>query len=94
MHTMVVTMKIDPSRRGDVDRHLREDVAPWARRQPGFVNGQWVRLAQGGRGLGLVVFESEEHATAAAQGPGSQPWVEGRAWNTESVEVFEQVASA
>jgi hypothetical protein len=40
------------------------------------------------------VFDSQEHADAAAAGPRQAPRVEGRAWNTDSVEVFEQVADA
>lgn len=94
MNATVVTMKIDASRSEDVDRHLREDVVPFAKRQPGFVSGQWLRLADGDRGIGVMVFESEEQANAAARGPGSQPWVEGRPWNIESVAVFELVVQA
>jgi len=94
VNTMVVTMKVDPDRGEEVDRHLRDDVTAWAKRQPGFVTGQWLRLSGGDHGLGVVVFDTEEHATAAAQGPRSQPWVEGRAWNTESVSVLTQIATA
>jgi len=94
MNTLVVTLKLDASRAEEIDRHLREDVASWAKRQPGFVSGQWLRLLGGDRGMGVVVFESEEQANAAAQGPRSQGPVEGRAWNTESVAVYELVAQA
>jgi len=94
MNAVVVTMEIDPSRYDEVDRHLREDVVSWARRQPGFVSGQWLRLDGGDRAMGLVMFESAAQAAAAAEGPRSQPTVEGRAWNTQSVSVFEVVAEA
>ena len=94
MNTMVVTMRLDASRSEEVDRHLREDVVSWAKSQPGFVSGQWIRLSGGDQGMGVVVFESEEQANDAARGPRSQPWVEGRPWNTESVAVFELVARA
>jgi hypothetical protein len=94
MHTMLVSMTLDPARSDDVDRHFREDVAPWATRQPGFVTGQWLRLSGGAQGFGIVVFDSQEHADAAAVGPRSAPRVDGRAWNTDSVVVFDQVISA
>ncbi|HEY3922976.1 MAG TPA: hypothetical protein VGL75_00270 [Acidothermaceae bacterium] len=92
MNTMLVTMTLDPARSDEVERHFRDDVAPWATRQPGFVSGQW--LSGGVQGFGIVVFDSQEHADAAAVGPRSAPSVEGRAWNTDSVVVFDQVAKA
>jgi hypothetical protein len=94
MNTMVVTMTLDAARSDEVDRHFREDVAPWASRQAGFVSGQWLRLPGGVQGFGIVVFDSQEHADAAAQGPRQAPRIEGRAWNTDRVEVFDQVADA
>jgi Antibiotic biosynthesis monooxygenase. len=50
MHTMVVRMSIDPERADEAARHLREDVVAWARQQPGFVNGQWLRSPDGSEG--------------------------------------------
>lgn len=94
MHTMVVQMSIDPSRAEVVARHLREDIVSWARQQPGFVSGQWL-LDQGNKqGMGVVVFSSEDAATAAARGPRSFPRDDARAWNVEDVTVYEQVTSA
>ncbi len=94
MHTMVVQMSIDPRRVDEVARHLREDIAGWARRQPGFVNGQWLRSADGSEGMGVVVFASEEAATSATHGPRGLPRDGERAWNIESVTVYEQLTSA
>jgi len=92
--TMVVLMTVDSSRADEVDRHFRDDVRPWAQRQPGFVSAQWLRLVDGDRGIGLVTFDTEGHAQEAAQGPRLQPRVEGRAWNTDSVDVFGVVTQA
>lgn len=94
MHTLLVEMSIDPSRVEAVETHFRQDIVPWARRQPGFVTGQWLRTPDGRRGLGVVVFASEEAAKAAAAGPRNYQRDDGRAWNIESVTVLEQVASA
>ncbi len=94
MHTMVVRMTVDPSRAEEVASHLRTDIVGWARQQPGFVSGQWLRSADGDDGLGVVIFDSEGAATAAAQGPRGFPRNEARAWNIEAVTVYEQIASA
>jgi hypothetical protein len=94
MHTMVVQMSTDPSRPEEVARHLCEDVVGFARRQPGFVSGQWVLSADRSAGMGIVVFASEEAATRAAQGPRNHARNDGRAWNIESVTVYEQLTSA
>jgi hypothetical protein len=94
MHTMVVLMSTDPSRPEEVARHLREDVLGWAKRQPGFVSGQWLRSADRRGGMGVVVFASEDAATIAARGPRSSPRDGNRAWNIENVTVYEQLTSA
>ena len=73
MHTMVVRMSIDPARADEAARHLREDVVAWARQQPGFVNGQWLRSPDGSEGIGVVVFASGDAAASAARGPRSYP---------------------
>ncbi len=89
MHAMIVSMTLDPTRTAEVDRHLREDVAAWARTRPGFVTGRWMRSGDGLRGWGVVTFESAAAAEAAAVGPRSAP--DGPAWSIDSVEVVEQV---
>ena len=94
MHTMVVQMSIDPSRVDEVARHLREDIVAWAKQQPGFVSGQWLRSADGSEGMGVVVFASEAAAIGATQGPRGLPRDDGRAWNIENVTVYEQLTSA
>lgn len=93
MCTLVVRMTLDPARLDDVDRHLEQDVAPWARRQAGFRTGRWLRSADGKQGMGVMVFESEQAARAAAEGPRHHAPVDGRAWNIDEVELFDQVVA-
>ena len=94
MHTMVVRMSTDPSRPEEVARHLHEDVVGWAKQQAGFVSGQWLISTDRRWGLGVVVFASEDAATTAAQSPRNYPRDDNRAWNIESVTVYEQLTSA
>jgi hypothetical protein len=94
MHTIVVRMAADPSRTEDVVRHIRDDVVGWARSRPGFVSGQWLLATDGLRGLGVIVFDSADTAEQAAAGPRNYTRDEARAWNVDSVEVYEQVAAA
>ena len=94
MHTMVIQISTDPSRPEQVARHLREDVLGWAKQQPGFVSGQWLRTADRRGGMGVVVFASQDAAISAAQSPRNYPRDDNRAWNIESVTVYEQLTSA
>ena len=94
MHTLVVQMSLDPARPEEAARHLREDVAGWAKRQPGFVTGQWLSSPDGRAGMGVVVFTSEDAAVAAAQGPRGYQRDDDRAWNIEGVTVYHQLATA
>lgn len=94
MHTVMVRMSTDPARREDVVRHLRDDVVGWVKSRPGFVSGQWLLSADGGAGGGVIVFDSADAAEQAAEGPRRYTRDEARAWNVDSVEVYEQVAAA
>jgi hypothetical protein len=94
MHTIVVRMSLDPARTDLVARHFREDIVGWARQQPGFVAGQWLIGPGQDQGLGVVVFATQDAATAAAQGPLRYPRDDGRAWNIDDVTVYEQVTAA
>ena len=94
MHTLVVEMTTDPARSEEVSRHLREDVTAWAKRQPGFVSGEWLLSDTQETGLGLVSFDSAEAARHAAFGPRSGGHDDQRAWNIDSVTVYGPVASA
>lgn len=93
MSTMVVRMDCEPDFKGEVVRHLREDVAIWAQEQDGFVSGSWHVSEDGHWGLGVVHFATREAAERAAVAPRSyhDPTVPFR---IASVEVYEQVAAA
>jgi hypothetical protein len=65
MHAVVVRVKID-----DFDaarQRLKEDVVPRASQAPGFVAGYWTRSQDGGNGMAMILFESEESASGATE---------------------------
>jgi antibiotic biosynthesis monooxygenase (ABM) superfamily enzyme len=71
MHAALVAVTIE----GDVEKaqaNLRENVVPMVRQSPGFVAGYWME-PQDGNGWSVVVFDTEEHARAAAPEQGSSP---------------------
>ncbi len=87
MHAVVVKVTI-----GDVEpslTDLRENVVPQVAQAPGFVAGYWTR--SGSSGMSMMVFESEEAATAVSERiPSTVP----ETVTLEGVEVREVVAHA
>jgi hypothetical protein len=60
MHAVVV--KVTISDQGAAENALREEVVPMVSQVPGFVAGYWTRKDNGG--LSMIVFESEDAASA------------------------------
>lgn len=89
MHAVVANVSIEPGAQDATRRQLNDEVVPMVRSNPGFVAGYWVQL-EGNRGTSVVVFDTEEHARAAAP-PVDNPPVEGVKF--ESVEIGEVAAS-
>lgn len=86
MHAVVVKATV-----ADLDaaqEALRSEVAPRVAQVPGFVAGYWLEPKEG-KGMSVVVFESEEAARSAAANIQPPPQV-----TIDSVEVREVVASA
>ena len=70
--------------------NLVENVVPRASGAPGFVAGYWTRLADD-RGVGMMLFDSEESARAAAEQARAAPRV---AADITDVQIAEVVAHA
>jgi hypothetical protein len=70
---------------------LKENVVPAVSQAPGFVAGYWTRSEDGGNGIGMIVFESEDAARTASGmiGPGATDGV-----TLDGVEVREVVERA
>jgi hypothetical protein len=89
MHAVIVSVTISDGEQATT--YLRNEVVPRVKETPGFVAGYWVRIADGDKGRGTIVFESEEAAQAAADQISQQP---GEAVTLDSVDVGEVVESA
>ena len=63
MHAVVVRVTIKDE--DAATKVLREEVVPRASQAPGFVTGYWTR--KGDKGLSMIVFESEQGASGAAE---------------------------
>ena len=93
MHGMVVTVDIDTDRGDEVQEILQEFTIPMAKSQDGFQRGVWLRSNDGSAGHGFVLFDSEEHASAAAERAKQGP-PPGSPVTIRSVEVFRVVGEA
>jgi hypothetical protein len=73
-------------------KFLTEQGIPRIKQAPGFVAGHWTRLDEG-RGTGMIVFETEEAARAAAEMVRENAPA-GPAVTIDSIEVGEVVGHA
>jgi hypothetical protein len=92
MHAVVVRVTIHDGRaaKGMLD----EEIVPMVSRAPGFVAGYWTRSDEGGDGMAMIVFDSEEAANGAASGLREGPPANSEAVSLQGVDVREVVANA
>ncbi len=67
-HALVSHVNLEGRRPEDAERLLNDQVIPVVKQLPGFERGVWLRSEDGSTGMGIVVFDSEEHAVAARDG--------------------------
>ena len=89
MHAVVVKVSIKDAE--GAQKALEEEVVPHVKQAPGFVAGYWTRSDDRSNGQGMIVFESEEAARAAADRLRANV---PEPVTLESAEVREVVASA
>jgi hypothetical protein len=65
MYAVTVTVEINDQ--SEATRQLHEQVVPTVSQAPGFVAGYW-QVLEDRRGMGFLVFESQDAANAAAEG--------------------------
>jgi hypothetical protein len=64
MHAVVVRVSIKDA--DGAQKALEEQVVPRVKQAPGFVAGYWTRSDDRSNGQGMIVFDSEDAARAAA----------------------------
>ena len=88
MHAVIVRVTIHDQ--AAADSFLTEQVVPRVSQAPEFITGHWVRL-DGGHGVSLAVFESEEAAMVARDSGQFPP---ENVVTVDSIEVGEVIANA
>jgi hypothetical protein len=91
VHAVVVQATIKDFERAR--KGLTEETVPAVSQAPGFVAGYWTR-SEDNRGVGMVVFESEEAAQAIAERIRSEGPPDPGAVSIDNIEVREVVAHA
>ena len=79
MHAVLVEVDTSGADPEEAMRRLREEIVPTVKQAPGFQSGTWLRPNQDAKGAGLLLFDTEENAQAAASivavGASPQPGV-------------------
>ena len=70
-YALVTTVDLGGRSAEEQTQLLETQVVPVVKGLPGFEHGMWARSADGSTGIGIVLFESEEHATSARDGMGA-----------------------
>ena len=94
MHAVIVQVNVQSDREEEARKILREVVVPQAKALAGFAGGTWLRALESDAGRGVLLFESEEAARAAAAQIRSEGPPPGAAVTQEAVDVFEVLARA
>jgi hypothetical protein len=93
MHACVGQVKVDTGREEEARQLLEDFVVPTAKGLAGFAGGYWARATDGDAGHSLLLFDTEEHARAAAAQMAEGP-PPGAAVTFVSVSLCEVVAQA
>ncbi len=91
MYAVVESVDIEVARGDEAEKLLHDVVIPARRSQAGFVRGVWMRSSDKSRGRGVMLFDTEESATAAVAEQGPPP---GAPVTVRSVEMFEVLGEA
>jgi hypothetical protein len=91
MFAAFVTVSIDPGKESEAKAMLTDEVVPMVKQSEGLIAGYWGG-PNGGKGLSMVLFDTEENARAAVPPVGLRP--PGSPVTVESVDIREVIATA
>jgi hypothetical protein len=66
MHAVVGQVSIESGREDESIEFLKANVLPMVKQSPGLISGFWM-APQGGQGVAVVLYETEEAARSAAE---------------------------
>ena len=93
MYVVIGEATIDATRREESLTQVNDVLIPLLSNATGFVNGYWLRNADGSKGMSVLIFDTEANAVAASHmrppDPLEDPPVHGVTLN-----VYEVVATA
>jgi len=89
---MAVNVTIKDGRGPEADEQLHTVVIPMLKSLPGFVANYHMVTADGTKGLGVIIFDSEENAAAAAQGLAAMPRPEDNPVTIDRVDTYQVIA--
>ena len=91
MHAVVGKVSIQAGREDEAKEFLKTNVLPMVKQAPGVISGYWLG-PQGGHGMGVTFYESEEAARGAAEMAKNSPRPDYVTFDSiEVLEVFAQV---
>ena len=93
MYAVLVTVDLEADRSDESKTHLHEFTIPAVKSQSGFARGVWLRSSDNSNGCGVMLFDTEENATAAVAAAKQGP-PPGAPVSIRSVEMFEVVGEA
>jgi antibiotic biosynthesis monooxygenase (ABM) superfamily enzyme len=64
---LVTTVQIKPGRTAEAEEGLVQQIVPMIKGLPGYLSSVHISSPDGSRGMGIILFDSEETARAAAQ---------------------------
>jgi len=68
MHARVTRFEGPKERVDEVVKYTREQIVPSAKKQPGFQRGYWMVDRASGKGMAVVIFDSEASIKATDEG--------------------------
>lgn len=93
MYAVLVTVDLEAARADESKKLLDETTIPAAKSLTGFARGVWLRSGDNSNGRGVMLFDSEENATAAVAAAKQGP-PPGGPVSVRSVETFEVLGEA
>jgi hypothetical protein len=92
--TLLISLELDPTRSDEVVRLLRDEMAPWMRRQAGYVTSHWLLADDHEHCTITVEFEDRPQADGVAEATLALASNTARSWNVGRVEIVDDLGIA